>query len=74
MNAPFREQRARQTLAVVDCDIHPAHRTPGELLPYLEPRWREHYQTYGVHVRQALSSTLMYPRMMAAGMRSDALP
>lgn len=74
MNAPFREQQARQTLAVVDCDIHPAHRTPGELLPYLEPRWREHYQTYGVHVRQALSSTLMYPRMMAAGMRSDALP
>jgi hypothetical protein len=61
MNAPFREQKARQTLAVVDCDIHPAHRTPGELLPYLEPHWREHFETYGVHVRQALSSALMVP-------------
>ena len=74
MNAPFVEQKARQTLAVVDCDIHPAHRTPGELLPYLEPRWREHYETHGVHVRQALQSALMYPRMMAGGMRADSLP
>jgi predicted TIM-barrel fold metal-dependent hydrolase len=86
MNVPVREVAARGTpsrsrdgdaasrLAIVDCDIHPAFRTPTELFPFLPARWREHMVTFGEHVRHGLSGQLPYPRMMAAGMRVDSFP
>src|SRR5690348_4385352 len=74
MNIPVRNVAASQTLAVVDCDIHPAFRKPSDLHPFLPMRWREHMTTYGEHLRQGLSGQIMWPRMMAAGMRKDAFP
>ena len=65
---------ASQTLAIVDCDIHPAFRKPSDLHPFLPARWREHMTTFGEHLRQGLSGQIVWPRMMAAGMRLDAFP
>src|SRR6266508_2783340 len=84
MNVPLRhtstahagsaQARAAQQLTIVDCDIHPAYRTPADLHPFLPARWREHMTTFGEHLRQGLSGQLAWPRMMAAGMRVDAFP
>ena len=74
MNIPVREVRAAQKLSFVDGDIHPAFRSPSDILPFLPARWREHMQTYGEYWRQGLSGQLSYPRMMASGMRADAFP
>ena len=35
MNVTVRRTTAAQRLAIVDCDIHPAFRSPGELHPFL---------------------------------------
>lgn len=74
MNITVRERTAAQRLTIVDCDIHPAFRTPAELHPFLPERWREHMKTFGEHVRHGLTGQLPYPRMMAAGMRVDSFP
>jgi hypothetical protein len=74
MNVPVRNVTAASTLAVVDCDIHPAFRKPSDLHPFLEARWREHMTAFGEHLRQGLAGQIMWPRMMAAGMRRDAFP
>ena len=74
MNVPFQHAGALQHLMIVDCDIHPAYRTPADLHPFLPARWREHMTTFGEHLRQGLSGQLAWPRMMAAGMRLDAFP
>jgi predicted TIM-barrel fold metal-dependent hydrolase len=74
MNLPVRELKAAQRLTIVDCDIHPAFRTPQDLLPFLPQRWRDHMATFGEHLRQGLSGQLQFPRMTAAGMRVDAFP
>jgi uncharacterized protein len=78
MNVPLRRPEASRdapaSLAIVDCDIHPAYRTPADLHPFLPARWREHMTTFGEHLRQGLSGQLAWPRMMAAGMRIDAFP
>jgi len=74
MTIPLRQPTASQRLTIVDCDIHPAHRGPAELHPFLSARWREHMTTFGEHTRHGLSGQLPYPRMMAAGMRVDAFP
>jgi len=84
MNVPLRhtsgvqagsaQTSASQQTTIVDCDIHPAYRTPADLHPFLPARWREHMTTFGEHLRQGLSGQLAWPRMMAAGMRLDAYP
>ena len=74
MNIPVREVTAAQRLMIVDCDIHPAYRSPADLHPFLPARWREHMATFGEHLRQGLSGQLAWPRMMASGMRVDAFP
>jgi hypothetical protein len=76
MNKPGseRETKSGQRLAFVDCDLHPVQKTPKELHPYLEARWREHSDTFGAHFCQGLVGQLAFPRMMAAGMRADAFP
>jgi len=71
---PERETKAAQRLGFVDCDIHPVQRSPKDLYPYLEARWREHSETFGGHLCQGLSGQLSFPRMMASGMRADAYP
>src|SRR5262249_28947161 len=74
MNVPLRHAAASAGLTIVDCDIHPAYRTPQDLHPFLPARWREHMTTFGEHLRQGLSGQLAWPRMMAAGMRLDSFP
>ena len=74
MNKMTDGSEARTKLRIVDCDIHPAQRTPSTLFPYLEKRWISHLETFGAHVRQALVGQLSYPRMSAQGMRVDAKP
>jgi len=74
MNVPVRSGTASSRLTIVDCDIHPAFRTPADLHPFLPARWRDHMTTFGEHLRQGLSGQLAYPRMTAAGMRVDAFP
>src|SRR5580700_4345176 len=71
---PESETKAAQRLGFVDCDIHPVQRSPKDLYPYLEERWREHSETFGGHLCQGLSGQLSFPRMMASGMRADAYP
>jgi uncharacterized protein len=74
MNIPVRAVTTSQRLSIVDCDIHPAFRTPKDLHPFLPQRWRDHMATFGEHLRHGLSGQLPFPRMMAAGMRLDAFP
>jgi predicted TIM-barrel fold metal-dependent hydrolase len=74
MNVPVREVKSAQRLTIVDCDIHPAYRSPADLHPFMSARWREHMATFGEHLRQGLSGQLAWPRMMASGMRVDAFP
>jgi len=74
MNQPIIEADAATRLRIVDCDIHPAHKSEATLFPYMEQRWVEHMQTFGTHIRQALVGQLSYPRMTANGMRMDARP
>lgn len=76
MNKPIteRETKSGQRLDFVDCDLHPAQRTPKDLHPYLSEKWRQHSDTYGGHLCQGLVGQLAFPRMMAAGMRADSYP
>src|SRR6476660_5320932 len=74
VNAPVLEKTLQQRLAIVDCDIHPTHKSPAALRPYLSERWQEHAKTFGAHVRQGLNGQLTHPRMQAAGQRADAYP
>ena len=37
----------RSELAVIDCDIHPALKSPKALHPYLSERWRQYRDTIG---------------------------
>jgi predicted TIM-barrel fold metal-dependent hydrolase len=74
MNVPVRNVTAAQRLAIIDCDIHPAFRRRSDLDPFLPARWRAHMASFGEHLRQGLAGQIMWPRMMAAGMRRDAFP
>jgi predicted TIM-barrel fold metal-dependent hydrolase len=74
MNITVRQKAATQRLTIVDCDIHPAFRSPKDLHPFLSEHWREHMTTLGEHLRNGLSGQLPYPRMTASGMRVDAFP
>ncbi len=70
MNIPVRQPAVSQTLAIVDCDIHPVQRAKSDLAPFLSARWREHMATFGGHIRQGLwAGQNVYPRMMAGGRR-----
>src|SRR5215467_2591533 len=75
MTIPVREPAASQTLAIVDCDIHPVQRAKSDLAPFMPERWREHMATFGGHIRQGLwAGQNVYPRMMAGGRRRDSFP
>ena len=42
LRRPEASRDATASLAIVDCDIHPAYRTAADLHPFLPARWREH--------------------------------
>lgn len=62
--------RAREKLAVIDCDIHNAMPNDATLYKYLSERWRKHHQMIGGrgHVGNG------YPRAMKNAARHDSWP
>lgn len=67
------EDTGRTRQMVVDCDIHPAYRSPQEMLSYLPLRWREHVRDFGLFSANPLMGALPYPRMNH-GVRRDSYP
>jgi uncharacterized protein len=60
----------RSELAVIDCDIHPALKSPKALHPYLSERWRQHRDTIG---DRGFGGSY-YPRANPNAARTDAWP
>jgi predicted TIM-barrel fold metal-dependent hydrolase len=61
-------------LAIADCDIHHSPRDFKMLYKYLEPRWREHIDLFGVRARQGNYSGPQYPKGQPDASRRDAWP
>ena len=68
LQQPVTRQRAK--LAVIDCDIHPALKSPKALDPYLSERWRRHRDTIG---DRGFAGSY-YPRANPNAARTDAWP
>src|SRR5258707_7563648 len=60
----------RTDLAVIDCDIHPALKSPKALHPYLSERWRVHRDTIG---DRGFAGSY-YPRANPNAARTDSWP
>lgn len=65
-----RETRSQSRLSVIDCDIHPALKSPKALHPYLSERWRHHRDTIG---DRGFAGSY-YPRANPNAARTDAWP
>jgi predicted TIM-barrel fold metal-dependent hydrolase len=65
---PTTHQRSK--LAVIDCDIHPALKSPKALDPYLSERWRHHRDTIG---DRGFAGSY-YPRANPNAARTDSWP
>ncbi len=66
---------AGQKLAIADCDIHPSPKSvEKEVFPYLEKRWQDHYNTYGLLLRQPYQNGPAYPKGQPDAARRDAYP
>ena len=68
--ATRRETQSQSKLAIIDCDIHPALKSPKALHPYLSERWRRHRDTIG---DRGFSGSY-YPRANPNAARTDAWP
>ncbi|HET9904170.1 MAG TPA: amidohydrolase family protein [Xanthobacteraceae bacterium] len=72
---PSAEGQTSATLAIADCDIHPYPKSvQKELFPFLEKRWQEHFETYGMLRRQPFVSGPAYPKGQPDAARRDAYP
>ena len=60
--------------AIADCDIHPTRKNPRDIYPYLEKRWQDHLDTYGVHYYQGMLTGPPYPKGQPNASRRDAVP
>ena len=77
MNVQVRDDSAKQNaqkLGVIDCDVHPVMRSPGDLKKYLARNWHEHFDTYGSLHRQPFVQGDIYPRAAPYLSRRDAMP
>lgn len=78
MNAPTSRTNLRPArpngVPFIDCDVHPAMRSPRDLEPYLSREWREHMALFGNHSRETYQDTIVYPRMHPAISRADSWP
>lgn len=72
--APGTDTPADARLRIVDCDIHPAMRSPEELDRFLPARWQRHRQEYGIRLRQPFSGGDPYPKSAPALARRDSWP
>jgi predicted TIM-barrel fold metal-dependent hydrolase len=77
MNIQVRPQRAAPAttrLAIADCDIHPAQRTPRDLDPWLPQQWRDYAAQYGTLRRLGMHKGPAYPKSQPDASRRDAYP
>ena len=65
---------AANRLAIADCDIHHSPRELRLLHKYLEPRWRERLDQFGVRTRSGNYSGPQYPKSQPDASRRDAWP
>ena len=65
---------ASSRVAIADCDIHPAQRTPRDLDPFLPRRWQEHVAQFGAGRRMGMQAGPAYPKSQPNASRRDALP
>ncbi len=65
---------AATRLAIADCDIHPAQRTPHDLDPWLPKQWRDHAAQFGAIRRLGMHKGPAYPKSQPDASRRDALP
>lgn len=70
----MQDRPARAAQTVIDCDIHPAQKSPADLHPFLEARWREHLQQYGMRARRGFEAGTQYPKGQRNAARRDAWP
>jgi uncharacterized protein len=69
------ELAAATRIAIADCDIHPAPKSvQKEIFPFLEKRWQDHYNTYGLLRRMGYQSGPAYPKGQPDASRRDAYP
>lgn len=59
---------------VIDCDMHPALRSPDVLKPYLSRQWWDYWQTYGLRGRHGFVRGTPYPKIAPSASRRDAWP
>jgi uncharacterized protein len=62
---------AETKLRLVDCDIHPILRAPGDLRPYLAPEWRDYHDQYGNFLVSPYTEAHPYPKPTPALSRLD---
>ncbi|HEX2217029.1 MAG TPA: amidohydrolase family protein, partial [Xanthobacteraceae bacterium] len=62
-------------LVIADCDIHPSPKSvKKELFPFLEKRWQDHFETYGMLRRVGFQVGPAYPKGQPDASRRDAYP
>jgi uncharacterized protein len=60
-------------LAIADCDIHPSPRSARkEVYPFLEKRWQDHLDTYGMLPKQGFQNGPAYPKGQPDAARRDS--
>jgi uncharacterized protein len=64
----------RTRFPVADCDLHPVPKTLQHLYPYLEKRWQEYLENFGVRRRQGPYQGPVYPKGQPDAARRDAWP
>ncbi len=79
MNIEVRDRKpaARVTPSkqkIADCDIHPRIKSEKDLFPFLEKRWQQHLQTFGMLSRQGFVGGRAYPKSAPNASRRDAWP
>ncbi len=65
---------AETKLRLVDCDIHPIIRAPGDLRPYLPAEWRDYHDEYGNFLVSPYTEAHPYPKPTPALSRLDTWP
>ena len=63
--------RTRQTVPIVDCDVHPMYDRFEDLHPYLPVRWRRHFEERGVRTYARARDRYNHPNKTY---RVDAVP
>lgn len=66
---------ASQDIVIVDCDVHPVVKSyAAEVYPFMEKRWADHIDTYGLVRPGGALGNPVYLRRQPDGNRRDALP